>query len=44
MNLTNVAQFVLERDQAFGLDAVVVGEQDDHARIVAKMPETDKRA
>ena len=44
INLADVAQLVLERDEPFGLDAVVVGEQDDHGRIVAKMPETDKCA
>ena len=36
VNFAHIAQTVLQRDEPFGLNAVVVGEQDDHAAYCGK--------
>ena len=42
VNVTDIAQTFFESGQSFGLDAIVIRKQDDHARILAKKPKTDK--
>jgi hypothetical protein len=36
VNFSRVSEAVLESGEPFGLNAVIVGEQDDHGRILAK--------
>ncbi len=36
VDFTAVAQSIFERDQSFGLNAVVIGEQDDHGTYSGK--------
>ncbi len=42
-NFAGVAQTILEGDKTFRLDAVVVGEQDDHKAILAKKRVANKQ-
>ena len=42
-NIAGIAQTILERDKTFRLDAVVVGEQDDHEAILTKKRVADKQ-
>jgi hypothetical protein len=43
VKLTEVSEALFQSGEPIGLEAVVVGKQDDHAAILAKKSRTDKR-